>query len=744
MSSERNSGEDHSSSEKSSQANLSENKERFDNAGNKHEKPGKDKQNQINGSMKQKKSSSSKMKKGNSKRKKTSNSEDNQSHLEYLKKMKQEFLSAVDNTMVVPESERVTLEWRHITYTEKVRESKKFFSRGKLVTKRILTDVSGIAKPGNLIGIIGPSGAGKTSLLNILSRRLKGKKVSGDILVNGQHLSNREFSKLAAYVAQDDILMGSMTAEEALLFAAELKLPRELPTVEKRKRVETLLNNLGLTAVKSNFLGYTGKAAKNSGIKRGLSGGERKRVSIALELITNPRLLFLDEPTSGLDSYAARAVMQILRQLAWLGHTVVATVHQPSAEIFRLFDVLVILAEGEIVYNGPAYKAVGYFAKLGYPCPTFKNPADHFMQILFVPPKETKELITLEDDEAKQSQASFKIATSEQVRNLIEAYKKSKLAKKLLENGTSKENATNGTQTSVTAQTKSRSYESSYFTQFRCLYRRTVKNIWREPTLFRARIFQSAVLGLIAGLLWLQVGRDQVGIRNRESALFFMLISMSFGGATGPTYLFAMERAVVMREKASRTYAIGPYFLAKFFADLPINILLPLISQTLLFWMVGFADSFVVYAYHIVFSILTLLVAYSLVLALAALIADTSLLVKIQPLILLPMMVFAGFFLNSNNIPVYFIWLEYISFMRYAFEGDAIALFSGQTFYCKPDQFVLDPVTGVPLCPITTGEQVITSLGFQNGVIWQNIVVLLAMWVGYNLLAFLFLRFLKK
>jgi len=162
-------------------------------------------------------------------------------------------------------------------------------------------------------------------------------------------------------------------------------------------QVQALLKAMGLWEVRHNFIGFTGRFARTSGVKRGLSGGERKRVSIAVELITYPKILFLDEPTSGLDAYTARVIMTMLRKLAFMGHTVVATIHQPSAKIFQLLDQLsktkknficeynelndedlVVLAEGQIVYAGPAEKVLDYFQDLGYPCPRHRNPAEHF------------------------------------------------------------------------------------------------------------------------------------------------------------------------------------------------------------------------------------------------------------------------------------------------------------------------------------------------------------------------------
>jgi ATP-binding cassette subfamily G (WHITE) protein 1 len=238
--------------------------------------------------------------------------------------------------------------------------------------KKILHSVSGSFAPGTLTAIIGTSGAGKTTLLNILAgfhNNVPGLQVTGEILVNGVPRSKSTFRKNSAFIMQDDFLMPSLTPQEALMFCAKMRLPSSISERAKSYRVQTIIDQLGMKEAKDVMTGHPEG-------EKGLSGGQRKRLSIALEMITEPPLLFLDEPTSGLDSTTSFQLGKLLRNLANAGHTVIATVHQPSAALFRLFDNVVVLSAGEIAYLGDTKNVGNALADVGVDCPPNENPAD--------------------------------------------------------------------------------------------------------------------------------------------------------------------------------------------------------------------------------------------------------------------------------------------------------------------------------------------------------------------------------
>ena len=251
--------------------------------------------------------------------------------------------------------------------------------------RTILDNVSGSAKPGQLLAIMGASGAGKSTFLDILARKNKKGTVSGTTLVNGREIADDDFKKVMGFVDQEDTLMSTLTVYETVLYSALLRLPREMSLEAKKYRTLETMNELGILGIKDSRIGDTGTCAcvpADSVLtprigRRSISGGEKRRVSIACELVTSPSILFLDEPTSGLDAYNALSVIDSLVSLARdYNRTVVFTIHQPRSNIVSLFDQLIVLAQGKLVYSGEADKVTDYLASIGNPCPLGFNVAD--------------------------------------------------------------------------------------------------------------------------------------------------------------------------------------------------------------------------------------------------------------------------------------------------------------------------------------------------------------------------------
>lgn len=265
----------------------------------------------------------------------------------------------------------------------------------KVTRQKILKGVNGYAMPGQTLYIMGSSGAGKTSLLNMISDRISlrnGATSSGTVMINDKtKLTNSVFGNLAAYVMQDDILYQHFTPREALIFAAKLKLGGSDKI--QNERVNHLLEELGLSQIADTVIGGV--------FNKTISGGERKRTAIGVELITDPSLILLDEPTSGLDSFKALSIVKLLRSQARKGKTVIATIHQPSSEAFACFDRLILMMDGNIVYQGDALNSILYFKQMDFVCSSTTNPADFYMRILSVnypkTPEDEKKILTFTD-----------------------------------------------------------------------------------------------------------------------------------------------------------------------------------------------------------------------------------------------------------------------------------------------------------------------------------------------------------
>ncbi|KAK1222001.1 FAD-dependent urate hydroxylase [Marasmius sp. AFHP31] len=243
-----------------------------------------------------------------------------------------------------------------------------------LASKTILSGISGTVKPGQVMAIMGASGAGKSTLLDILARKSKRGNVSGVTLVNGREVKDEEFRAVTGFVDQEDTLMRTLTVYETVLYSALLRLPREMSFEAKRFRTLETMNELGILGIKDMRIGETGN--------RSISGGEKRRVSIACELVTSPSILFLDEPTSGLDAFNAHNVVECLVSLARdYNRTVIFTIHQPRSNIVALFDQLVVLAKGKTVYSGEFSKCQEFFASIDHPCPPGFNIADYLIDL---------------------------------------------------------------------------------------------------------------------------------------------------------------------------------------------------------------------------------------------------------------------------------------------------------------------------------------------------------------------------
>lgn len=245
-------------------------------------------------------------------------------------------------------------------------------SKGGATTRTILNGATGMVRPGEVLAMLGPSGSGKTTLLTALAGRLSGN-LSGSIKYNGNPFS-ASIKHSIGFVPQDDLFYAHLTVLETLTYAAMLRLPRTLTKPEKLEQVEMVINELGLSKCRNICIGGL--------LSRGVSGGERKRVSIGHEMIMNPGLLMLDEPTSGLDSTTAERIVRTLRLLARGGRTVVTTIHQPSTRLYMMFDKVLVMSEGSPIYSGDSGRVMEYFESIGYaPAFNFINPADFLLDL---------------------------------------------------------------------------------------------------------------------------------------------------------------------------------------------------------------------------------------------------------------------------------------------------------------------------------------------------------------------------
>uniref|UniRef100_A0A7N6APR9 ABC transporter domain-containing protein n=1 Tax=Anabas testudineus TaxID=64144 RepID=A0A7N6APR9_ANATE len=580
-----------------------------------------------------------------------------------------------------------TVKFSHLHYF--VQETR--FCRKIDPEKCILKDVSGIMRPG-MNAIMGATGSGKTSLLDVLAGRKDpaGLRI-GSVLVDGRAVTS-ELRLSSAYVVQDDILMGTLTVKENLLFSANLRLnPKLYTTTDKHSRVAAIIQDLGLADCANT------------------------KVTIFLRgLITSPSLLFLDEPTTGLDSNTANCIINLLHKLSRRGKTVIFSIHQPRYSIFKQFDHLTLMHKGEVVYAGAADYALDYFTNLGYQIDAFNNPADFFMDITNGEAKSTLESST-------DAECQNELATK---------YQESELCQKVLEELNHMNQRTDG---EVKSHDEAAKYATSFLYQMRVVCNRTMLNILRNPQTSYAQLALNIFFAILVGLIYYQIPMTlPEALQNRSGAFFFLIINMVFGNLSA-VELFIKERAIFIHENSSGYYRTSVYFLSKIFADLLPNRIIPIIVfSAIAYYMMGLKPAFEAFVCFALTMCLVSLAGVSLAFLVSASVSSFAMANILIALPFVFMMVFGGYLVNLNAMLSWLSWLKWISIFRYGLDATFINELKGQLFYNNGT--------------ILPGEIFLKAQGIDYSMwgFWQNQVALLGIITVCMFLAYVQLRRINR
>ena len=513
----------------------------------------------------------------------------------------------------VSKKKRMHLQWESLSFSVKVEDQKE--------PKQILNKISSELRPGELTAIMGPSGAGKSTLLNVLAGRAPYGQAEGKISLNGKATDPSAYRSRLAYVMQEDALFAMQTPNEVLYFTASLKYPN-MEEEERRALVASAIESLGLERCQDTLIG--------SDLSPGLSGGEKKRTAVAVELISNPSLIFLDEPTSGLDSYSAFELVKILRRLADNGCSIICTIHQPSSEVFELFSRVILLRKGILAYDGKTTGLVQYFAEAGFQCKKNYNPADFVM---------TK-LQTLSDEEMTPL---VKAVTPRKVKSSIGG-------------------STKGAKTKM----------APFFLQLRHLFMRELYQFLRDKETLKARFVMTIVLAFLVSAVFWQTSKEWgddgdarsifVAISDHRGAIVFVTMNTMFSSSQPMLLVFPQERPVFIRERISGTYSTFAYVLAKTSVDVPAGLAQSALAMLGCYWTIGFNGN-IIY----LIGTLTLLcaVSSSLSLLLGAAANNAQEAVNLSPVLFIPQLIFSGFIIPTQNIPVWMRWLQWTAPFKY-------------------------------------------------------------------------------
>lgn len=606
-------------------------------------------------------------------------------------------------TFISPQ--RVLLSWKDLSVTIPG-------SNGQ--PRHLIQNVSGYAEPGCLLAIMGPSGCGKTTLLNALAGRLGTASMdSGEILANGrrQRLSYGN----SAYVTQDNSLIATLTVYETMVYSAHLQLPGYISPFERQRRVQRSIREMGLQNCANTRVG--------GWYIRGLSGGEKRRLSIAIETLKQPSLLFLDEPTSGLDSAAAFHVVKRLCTLAKSGRTLLISIHQPSSEVFELFHHLCLLSAGQTVYFGERVNAQQFFEDAEFPCPSFRNPADHFLWIINSAFEETND-----DDDLEMGNETT--PTSPKAQHLIKAFRDSKLRRDvnlIIQQASQKEGdlIEKGDAAGV-----------SWFKQAFYLTSRSFTNMKRDITYYWFRLFVYVILSICVGTIYYKVGHSYDAIQARAGMFIFITAFLTFMGVVSfPSFIEDMK--IFTRERLNGHYGVAVFVVANTLSAFPFVVLLALLPGTILYTMGGLHPGFDHYICFIATLLAALSVEEGLLMAIASIAPDflTGMIAGcgIMGMYLLN----GGFFRLLKDLPKP-VWRYPLSYM--SFHAWTSRAFYNNDF--KGLVFENNVVGGPPLA----GEDILKGrfhmyIGYSK---WWAIFVLVCMAITYRLIFFVAIKLKER
>ncbi|KAL3524336.1 hypothetical protein ACH5RR_017170 [Cinchona calisaya] len=547
----------------------------------------------------------------------------------------------------------------------------------------ILKDVSLSASPSEILAIVGPSGAGKSTLLDILAARTS--PTNGTLLLNSTPLNPSAYRKLSAYVPQHDACLPELTVVETFAFAARLLNPK---TSDISIIVGPLMAELRLTHLQHTRLAH------------GLSGGERRRVSIGLSLLHDPAVLLLDEPTSGLDSDSAFKVIQTLRSITVSRHrTVILSIHQPSFKILATIDKILLLSKGKVVHHGTVSSLEDFLLSNGFTVPQQLNALEYAMEILNQlqqnsnPAAEDKEAASHPDDPSTniaKSDDSNKMTFKEIVR-----------------------------------------YRSTRMQEIFILYQRFWKIIFRTKQLLLTNTFQAIGVGLVLGTIYTNIGFGKAGIEKRLG-LFAFTLTFLLSSTTETLPIFINERPILLRETSSGVYRLSSYLVANTLVFLPYLLVMAIMYSISVYFLVGLCATWQAFAYFVLVIWVIILMANSFVLFLSSVtpsyIAGTSLVTVLLACFFL----FSGYFISKDSLPKFWLVMHYFSMYKYALDALLINEYSCLVSRC------LIWYDENKTCMVT-GRDMLEKRGLHEKQRWTNIYILIGFFVFYRLLCLIVL-----
>lgn len=543
---------------------------------------------------------------------------------------------------------KFSLEWKDLNVSVKV--------KGK--DKQILFDQHGWAESGQVIGIIGASGSGKTTMLNYLSGFIGPEFSSRATISLGQTqpISNKTVRSLSGYVLQEDILQTQLTVEENIEYSVRFKMPG---AKDMKQRVDRVIEMLNLEKCRNTRIGTE--------FQRGVSGGEKKRCCIAMELVNEPIILFLDEPTTGLDSVNAEDVVLCLKQLAKTNKAVITTIHQPSSDLLKMFDRLIIMHEGMAVYNGSYDQIAPFYHDHSITIPNYVNQVEYILTCLNMT-EINCQLLSEATEGGKTNYFQYETV--------------SKIKKVCLEARatTGKDRVPFETEVDVIDSLLSRGQhrKNGFFVSLYVQMSRTFKTYFRDKRTFTAQLMVNFFYVILALILFRNLSLDQAGVQNRNGALYYLMMLSIMSMLQITALSFSTGISILKKELMQGQYTPASYFLGVTIPpDLP-TIIIMIASSTCIFFISNLNFS----SYNKLWNFILLIVGSiqageGLGHILASMFTDPAKTVAAVPLVLMPLQLFSGFLFSLDTMPSILRPFGWISVFRYSLEGLVTNEFTG-------------------------------------------------------------------
>ncbi|KAK6924272.1 ABC-2 type transporter [Dillenia turbinata] len=575
--------------------------------------------------------------------------------------------------------------------------------------RHVLKDVHCRAKPWEILAIVGPSGAGKSSLLEIIAGKRTPQTAS--IFVDQKPMEKARFKKISGYVTQKDTLFPLLTVEETLMFSAKLRL--RIPQSQLSSRVKSLMQELGLSRVAGSRVG--------DDKVRGISGGERRRVSIGVDVVHDPKVLILDEPTSGLDSTSALQIIDMLKTMSETrGRTIILSIHQPGFRIVKLFNSILLLANGSVLHHGTVDQLGIHLKQTGLELPLHVNIVEYAIESIENLQRQQK-FQQLQQETVPQFPATPHHKKGDEFGQsrsgkftLQQLFQQSKVVDEEIVNS---------------AVELPCNFANSRLRETIILTHRFSKNIFRTKELFACRTIQMFVAGLVLGSIFFDLKDDLVGAEEKVG-LFAFILTFLLSCTTEALPIFLQEREILMKETSSGSYRVSSYAIANGLVYLPCLLIIAVLFTVPLYWLVGLNRNFMAFMHFLLLIWLILYTANSVVVCFSALVPNFIVGYSVISGVMGSFFLFSGYFISKDEMPNYWIFMHYISLFKYPFEGFLINEFSNSG-KC------LDYLFGT--C-VVSGEDVLRKEGYGEESRWRNVVIMVCFILVYRFIAYVILR----